>query len=274
MRKRAGLLLMLVGLMLASLSALLVLGMARQTQETAQQVRQVYVVMLTRDVPENTIIAADMLAIKPFPADFAPGGAVATIEEAAGKYAGSRLFKDTVLLRSQLGGQKRSRDVAAILPPGKVAYWLAMPELMASTGGVKAGDRIDVLLTVNLCIPDKDGKENCDSSKRNNTTQTTLQNVEVFSIGTIEQAEQQGAQSTMQDVQQARRALGPNQQQAIVILVDHQDAVIVKFIKDSGGFIDLVLRATEDTQVVRTDGVTIDTIFDRFRFRVPQQPQR
>ncbi|MCC7107445.1 MAG: Flp pilus assembly protein CpaB [Chloroflexi bacterium] len=278
MRRRAGLLLMLVGLMLASMSALLVLGMARQTQETAQQVRQVYVVMLTRDVSENTSLTADMLAVKPFPADFAPGGAVATVEEAIGKLSSMALFKDTVLLRSQLGGAKKARDVSAILPPGKVAFWLPMPELLSSTGGVKSGDHLDILLTVNLCVLKPDGTQSCDSDKRNNTTQTTLQNVEVFMVGSVADLEKQNIGATsvqgMQDVAAARRAISNQAAQAIVVLVDHQDAVIVKFVKDSGGTIDLVLRATEDTQVVRTDGMTLDSIFDRFRFRVPQTPQR
>ena len=43
-----------------------------------------------------------------------------------------------------------------------------------------------------------------------------------------------------------------------------------KFIKDSGGTIDLVLRSTEDQQVVRTDAMTMDSLVERFRYRVPQ----
>jgi hypothetical protein len=47
--------------------------------------------------------------------------------------------------------------------------------------------------------------------------------------------------------------------------------VIIKFVKDSGGTIDLVLRSTEDQQVVRTEAVTMDNLVERFRFRVPQR---
>src|SRR5919198_1390658 len=145
MRRRAGLLLMLVGLLLASVAALLVLGMSQQAQQQAvQQIKQVYVVTVAKDIPENTILSPEMLAVKAFPADFAPPSAVATVEEATGKFA------------------------AANLPPGKVAFWLPLPELIASTGGLKAGDRVDVLLTVT--IGDKDAKEGKFFS-----TQTTLQ---------------------------------------------------------------------------------------------------
>ena len=49
---------------------------------------------------------------------------------------------------------------------------------------------------------------------------------------------------------------------------------MIKFIKDSGGTIDLVLRSSDDPQVVRTDAVAMDILTDRFRFRVPAGPIR
>jgi hypothetical protein len=36
------------------------------------------------------------------------------------------------------------------------------------------------------------------------------------------------------------------------------------------GTIDLVLRSTDDQQVVRTDAMTMDSLVERFRYRVPQ----
>jgi pilus assembly protein CpaB len=256
---------MLAGLMLASLAALLVLGMAQQAQQQAlAQVKQVYLVTATRDIPENTAISPDMVAVRAFPADFAPAGAVATVEEITGKYAVSKLFKDSVLLRAQLSGSKKARDVASNLPPGKVAFWLPFPDLIASTGGVKPGDRIDVLLTVNLGGGEKE--------KKSQSTQTTLQNVEVFSVGTVEQAVNSGAAAGNAAADSAAANAGGGRGgsgKAIVLLLDHQDAVILKFIKDAEGTIDLVLRSADDAQIVRTDGVTSDVLVDRFKFRVP-----
>lgn len=276
MRKKAGLLLMLVGLLLASMAALLVLGMAQQSkQQAVQQIKQVYIVTMAKDLAENSLITPDMLAIKPFPAEFAPAGAVATVEETTGKYTAAKVFKDSVLLRAHLSGSKRARDVASNLPPGKVAFWLPLPELINSTGGVKAGDRIDVLLTVNLKEEGSGG-----GGGKFYSTQTTLQNVEVFAIGTVDQAIDLGATAATADAtaQANARAAGraaPTGKQAIVLLVDHQDAVILKFVKDAeqgqAGIIDLVLRSTDDAQIVRTDGMSPDTLVDRFKFRVPSQ---
>jgi Flp pilus assembly protein CpaB len=283
MRRRAGLLLMLVGLVLASLAALLVLGMAQQSQQQAvQQIKQVYVVTAAKDIPEMAIISPEMLAVKAFPADFAPSGAVATVEEATGKYAASKLFKDTVLLRAQLTGTKKARDVASNLPPGKVAFWMPMPDFIATTGGLKVGDRVDILLTVNFNDITEGSSNSPSGAPSDNkgkwfSTQTTLQNVEVFAVGTVDQAVESGATAgpTPNSPTSAVRSSGSSDKRALVLLVDHQDAVILKFIKDTEketvGLVDMVLRSADDAQIVRTDSMSPESLVDRFKFRVPSQ---
>ena len=62
--------------------------------------------------------------------------------------------------------------------------------------------------------------------------------------------------------------------QPLALLVDHQDALIIKYIKDSGGTIDLALRWSDEDRIVRTDAVTVDSIAERFRFRVPLEVPR
>jgi pilus assembly protein CpaB len=283
---------MLVGLGLAAMAAMLVLGMAQQQQQQqlAQQVKQVYVVTASRDIPENTIISPEMLAVKAFPADFAPAGAVATIEEAAGKYAATRVFRDSVLLRAQLSGTKKARDVASNLPPGKVGFWFPMPSLISATGGLKPGDRVDVLLTIKWALSeDESGKR---SEGNLYTTQTTLQNVEIFAVGTVEQFVNDSSATPLgssagaaarDSAQSAARASRAGDQGALVVLVDHQDAVILKFVKDIDGIVDVVLRSADDAQVVKTDSISNDALIDRFKFRIPlrtyipnaqQQPSR
>jgi pilus assembly protein CpaB len=96
------------------------------------------------------------------------------------------------------------------------------------------------------------------------STQTTLQNIEIFAIG--EQA-QAGVQATSSGVS----ARTSSSAQPLALLVDHQDAIIIKYIKDSGGTIDFALRSSDEDRIVRTDAVTVDSIAERFRFRVPQE---
>jgi hypothetical protein len=103
------------------------------------------------------------------------------------------------------------------------------------------------------------------------STQTTLQNIEIYRIGDDElgvpPAPAATTSSTSSNSSQAKPASTNNQ--AIGLLVDHQNAVTMKFIKDSGGTIDLVTRSADDAQIVHTDGVTLDALTDQFNFRVP-----
>jgi Flp pilus assembly protein CpaB len=131
-----------------------------------------------------------------------------------------------------------------------------MPELLSNQTGFKPGDRVDVLLSLPL------GGEGLGTS-----TQTTLQNVEVFTVGTEVPS---GGEVSVNTGGAAVHAPNAGGNRPLGFLVDHKDAVIVKFIKDSGGTIDLALRSTEEERVVRTDAMTVDNIAERFRFRVPQ----
>jgi pilus assembly protein CpaB len=284
MARRSGLMLILVGLMLAGLTSVLVMSITRQATEASHSpIRQVALVTATRDILDQTTIPADALAIKAFPADFAPTGAIGSPDQIVGKIANGFIPKDQVVVAGQLVNMFPPANLSDRVPPGKVAIWLAMPDLLAGAAVVKPGDRLDILLSVPLAATGteqgQDGNPTGGASSYTAglSTQTTLQNVEVFRIGqdelnlkTAPPPGQPGVPNPAAAPQQGRaNQPGPNAK-AISFLVDHQDAVIIKFIKDSGGTIDLVMRSTEDQRVVRTDAVTMDSLVERFRFRVPQ----
>ncbi len=283
MRKRSGMLVMLVGVALALVSGLMVLAIARRASaaQPVVEVKQVLVVMAAREVPEGTAISADALVMQAFPADFIPLGAIPTPEQAVGKYTTTRLTKGQIVLDNQLSPTKRAGNVARSVPPGKVAVALPMTDLMSTAKAINPGDRVDVLLTLNLregvvndpqaapAAAGKTGSSMATSARvvfagqsdtpRNNVTQATLQNVEVLQVG---EAEESTANIT-------DTGTGARKTPAIIVLVDHQDALVLKYAKDSGGVVDLALRAPEDTAQVRTNPVTVDLFFERFQFQRP-----
>jgi hypothetical protein len=63
----------------------------------------------------------------------------------------------------------------------------------------------------------------------------------------------------------------PGRGRVAAYLLDPQDAVLAKWVKDSGGKIDLVLRSDAAHEVGSTQAVNADTVIERFRFRVPLQ---
>jgi pilus assembly protein CpaB len=282
-RKRAGILLIVSGLALAAVTAVVVMGIARQASAASQaQVRQVLVVIASRDIYDLTPVTADALEAKPFPADFAPPGAFPSVSAVLDRFvdrppvASGFIPKGGIVVAGQLQSAP-NLNLSERIPAGMVVMWLPMPDLLASENILKPGDHVDVLLTAPVRAEDSDRQTAALS------TQTTLQNVQIYRIGEDELNGAPPSAPTQPGTAQpgvagagsaARAQTGPTAKRAIGVLVDHQDAVTLKFVKDAGGTIDLVTRSDADQQIVGTDGVTLDSLTDRFRFRIPQPVQQ
>ena len=251
---RAGTTIMGIGLALAVLAALLVFFVARQSRTQAvasESVAQVYAVTATREVASGAAIPADAVTVKPFPAAFAPEGVVSTVDQVVGKYATTRLTRDQLVLSSHVAAGRPGANLAENIPPGKVGMWLALPDLLIQAGGLRAGDRVDILLTLNLPAGTEGGA--------GPTSQLTLQNVEVFFVGVTGAPAGQGGQGGQEGA--------PAPPRLALLLVEPQDAVAAKFIKDSGGTIDFVLRSRQWGDAASTEPVNAQALLDRFGFR-------
>jgi pilus assembly protein CpaB len=265
-RRRSGLIIMIGGLLLAVVSGLLVVSISR-ANNVPPEVRQVLVVVAARDIPELVPVFADALVVKPFPEGFVPAGAISAPEQAVGKFTTTRIIKDQIIVAAQLSPTRRAGNVAASVPKGKVAVAFPGNDILSGIGAIRAGDRVDILLTLNLPrqdttapgAPPPTSQLSPVQTTSTLSVQTTMQNVEVLAVG-------QEATAPSNTVS----ALGAGRQPGNVItfLVDHQDALVLKFIKDSGGIIDLALRSPDDSQAVQTDAVTLSTIYDQFKFRL------
>ena len=125
--------------------------MARQAKaDRTAQIEQVLVVMASRDVPDGTAITADELTMQAFPSDFVPHGAVANPEQAVGKYTTTRITKGQIVLSNQLSDTLRAGNLSLSVPCGMEAVALPLSDLMSMNGAIKAGDHVDILLTIDL----------------------------------------------------------------------------------------------------------------------------
>ncbi len=290
MRKRRGLIFVLVGVLLAALSGVMILSVARRAAEapktvvvqpTPEPLKKVYVVVAEKDLPENVAVSAEDVSTKEFPADFAPAGAIAAPEYAVGKYTTSRVYKGQILVAPLLAETRKTGQLSVKVPEGKVAMAVNVNDALNSLGALRAGDRVDIMLTLDLAkgMPDKQSGGTAAPAGQSGTTaaqqdvpqsklstQLTMQNVQILAVGAPAGDLTANAQGQAAAPSQASRDAA----RVITFLLDPQDAVTLKFVKDSGGVMDLVVRAPEDTRVARTDAVTLDASYQKFRFRFPE----
>jgi Flp pilus assembly protein CpaB len=289
-RKKGGFALIALGVVLAVGVAFLVFNQARRAADTARM-ESVEVLVAAQDIPERTVMASPFLAVKRMLPTSLPPGAIVRPEEALGKMTTGPILAGEFILPAKLVGGDGNPSVAFAVPKGKVVITLPASDIL-TTGAVRPGDTIDLLVTIN---PDKDKERERDRAANppagtpvaqptasptpaaedginTGTTQTTMQNLKVLAIGSIAPTTPANGEAKSEG-----KTANPEQPVAkaglITFAVERQDALVLKALKDNERVkMELVLRAAGDEQLAKTDAVTLRTIVDRYQFRAVATP--
>jgi len=135
------------------------------------------VVMAVIDMPRGGNVSSDMVALKNYPKDMVPAGALSKVEDAVDRAVSIPLIKDDPVLDSKLSPRGAGRGMAALVPNGMRAYTIQTPNVaQGGAGFILPGNKVDVLLAVgdNVGI----GANQVDGG----TTTMLLQNVEILAV--------------------------------------------------------------------------------------------
>ncbi len=235
MRLRSWLFLSL-GLLLAVLTGVALNGVAQQNSGRAAAALSdtVSIVVAAADVPARTVLTNAMLARRDYPKELIPNGAVANEAEAAGQTTLATVPSGTPILRGQLVAAEGKRGASLTIDPGNVLISFPTSDPLTVGGFVASGDRVDILATVTTGIGE--------NPKR---TQTMIQNLEV----------QQVIGPTRDKPQQAT---------SLTFIVDHQTALVLKYLRDSQATIDLAVRSRDEETSASTRSVDITYLVQTF----------
>jgi pilus assembly protein CpaB len=266
-----------IGIVMAVVGALLALGIGTYVYLTAQQAEQLAALTPTNDVvialvelPERVAVPAAAVAITKVPAAVVPVGAATKLTDVVGKFPLTRVYKNEIVVTDKLADAARSGPAFA-LKEGMVAVTLPGSDLLTSTGAVRVGDRIDMLLSLPLPktpptttttgAQQQQGAQAATAAAAATipiVSQTLMQNLEVMRIGTFPTAGQADAGAGGK---------------SLTFQVSHQDALILKWVKDSGGTVDYVLRHPNDREPVTTEAINALYIFRKFDFKLAEPIQ-
>jgi len=224
---------------------------------TAAPAKMVVVAVL--DIQPNTVITSSMLTTASFPADLVPSDTITDTNEIVGVTPRSKVYAGQMLFKRQFVSGTTRTGLSASIPKDKVLVAFPSTDILNSTGALRAGDHVDILLSLPISGTTRlDGGAQTGSqiagAARSLVAQTTLQNIEVYSVGRVVPPDQANSEDS--------GAGG----RIISFLVDPQEALILKYIKDSGGIIDLIVRSLDATQVNATDPVNVDYLVDLYKF--------
>lgn len=219
---------LLVGILLAILTGGALYQVATQSDaaKAAPAGPTTGVVVAKTDLPARTVLTADSLALQSYPASLVPAGSFTSAADVVGQTTTVPIVRGQPVLRPQLSIAGARQPASQTIDKGKVLVAFPTGDPLTSAGLVGVGDRVDILATVVA-----------GQGEATRVTQTTLQDLEVLEI-LAPTGERQTARS-------------------LVFVVDHQVALVLKYLRDAQAIVDLAIRSRAEAERVRTTSVDL-----------------
>jgi len=180
---------------------------------------------------------------------------------------------------------QQGRDASLYITPdregrSRVAMAFETTLLHGVAGAIQNGDFVDMLISYRFIDREEELEPAVEGGEAPPPTQILvaqllLQDIEVYRVGpwliptptpTPEgEAPPEGAEE---------QPLQPIRSNTLTLLLAQQDALVVKFARESGATIDVVLRGRDDHTIVRTETVTMEYVTTRFEITIPTEPRR
>lgn len=208
----------------------------------------VTVVTAAQAVPLRTVLTAEMLTTKDIPVQAAPQGYIAEPAEAVGKINLTELAPGEIILADRLLAPDvtaASGRLALVMANEQVLMAFPASDLMNALGVLKPGDHVDLLFSMKV-------KDRATGQEQGDEELVTFKALENQVIAAVVGG-------------QADDAGNASQAKALLLTVAPQDAVTLKYLKDAGAIMDVVLRAPGAEQPMEVEPVDMDRLINEYR---------
>ena len=260
MRRRRGTIVTILGLILATATGALVYYLLVQATPpptdvvvapTAIPVETRPIPVAARELTAGTTLTTTDIVERQYPLELVPVGVLTDTSALVGQALIEPLLPGEFFRATQLRGGE-GRPLSEQIEPEMVAMAFTREDLLNRSRVIQEGDFIDLLLTMDI------EEESLTETRSGKSTSYTLQNLRVLRL-----IRDQPSEGT------------PNPEPvAIIFEMTPQDAVIAKFVKDSGGTMDFTLRAENDPEPYTAEAITQDFLFDNYGFHAPLSSTR
>ena len=224
-----------LGLLLAGLTGLSLYGVSQDlgARTVAAATDTTDIVIARADIPVRSVLIADMLTMKTYPKNLVVPGAVTSVADIVGQTTVSTIPAGAAVVRSQLVAASGRSGASVTLEKGKVLVAFPTVDPLTTAGLVRPGDRVDILATVTTGTGEAARK-----------TSTTLQNLEVIDVLTTGSVNQKVS--------------------SLTFIVDHQVALVLKYLRDTQATIDLAVRSRNESELATTTSVDIGYLLQTY----------
>ncbi len=268
MGRLRGFLWLIAGLVVAVLAGgVAFLAISRATAQEAETstaaAPQEQVVVAARMVDVRDVLTVDDVELKEVPVELVPEGAIFELDAAIGKLSAAPLYPGEVVLGQRLLDPTLSTAdgrMAILLAEDEVLFAFPAEDLINQLNVLKSGDRVDFLFTYALPVdrdtgflPGRSQPENTQGDdEQGEATETVtfslLQNVTIAEV--VHQINEEGQQVG-----------GPR---GLLLALSPQEALVLKYMKDAGATVDLVLRAPDAEGRFSVEPVDLDYLINGY----------
>jgi len=198
------------------------------------------VVVAAADIPRGKLLSAQDLALRDWPQELSPPGALSTVDAAVERVAVGQMVQGEPILEAKLAPKNAGRGLAALIPDGMRAYTIQTSRVASNVAGfILPGNKVDVLLNLK-------GTTRGEDRTGGGSTTTLLQAVEVLAVDQRLEAPEENK-------------VDPKQQSSVTLLVTPDQAAKLD-LGQNMGILTLSLRNPDDKAAAETEPATITQI--------------
>jgi Flp pilus assembly protein CpaB len=250
--QRSGRLLIIIGLVLGVLAAAAIIAtLNTNTNRPAPVVKLVKVVIAQQNVSLGSAVPAGAVTTADWPEEAVRPDTITDTNQVIGQIATVPIVPGQVLVRGMIvdkaavvAGQKPGSPASYAIPGDRVAVVYPIDPVSGVASALHEGDRIDMLVSFDLIASGA-----ISGTARRQITQIALQDIEIMHIGLWTAPSDANASGAY-----------------LTLLVTPQDALVLKFLRETATGVQFALRGAGNHTVVRTQPVIIDYVDQRFNF--------
>ena len=258
----------------AGVLAIVILSREAETPTTQPQTQPQQLVVVARNpIAVDSIIRTDNVTLAE--RDEIPSGAATEVGTVVGAIALQDIAQGEVIRMQDVEIISDTTRVRLAIGDESLAVVLPANDVLSQWGAVLRGDHVDVLFSLDIiletpmypeefiAIGQEEAIANIERDQSmDNASVLALQNLEVLDIIQEPQSPQEAAEG--EEAQAAPRRT------ALLLKIAPQDAVVLKYLRDSVAQIDLALRNAENETLFNVQPVNINYLMLRYGIVLPQ----
>jgi Flp pilus assembly protein CpaB len=255
MKQKRGWIWLTSGILLAILAGLLTFQLVNELTANTKltepgSIPTVAVLVATQKIEAYTLIENGSVAVREIPANIVPEDYISAIEDATGKMTLELITPGQTILKHHLVDPTDPESpVLYHMDPDKVLIAIPAEALLGQVGLLTVGARIDIAYSSELTQLAASGSLDRNAAR---TTFLGLQNLEIKGLLRSKASKESPALF---------------QPDAILLAVSPQDALVIKYLIDSGAPMDIFLRAPSNEALMPVAPVNQQFLIDYFQLK-------